>query len=103
MKFVVSTMAKAYANYERLMITAAAPNVLHCELHRPTKLNAFDPLMWDEIRLFFAAVEHDAACRAVLVSGSGRAFTCGLDLMASSIGNSPLAPGDGSIDSARRG
>ena len=74
-------MASPYGAYKRLTITAPAPYVLQCSLDRPQKLNAFDNLMWAEIRDFFAAVADDSKCRAILVSGEGRGFTAGLDLM----------------------
>ena len=87
--------------YDRLQVTECAPGILHCKLHRPKKLNAFDPQMWSDIRSFFAAVESDSAVRCILLSGSGRAFTSGLDLMSASTGG-PLASGD-EEDAARRG
>jgi enoyl-CoA hydratase/carnithine racemase len=49
-------------------------------LHRPDKLNAFTPLMRDELIAAFDATDADDAVRAVIVTGSGRAFCAGADL-----------------------
>ena len=87
--------------FDRLHVTTCAPGVLHCQLHRPDKLNAFDPAMWSDIRTFFATVESDPAVRCILLSGSGRVFTAGLDLSSASSGN-PLVS-DGTEEAARRG
>jgi len=66
--------------YETLRISQAAPGVLQCELFRPDNLNAMNMLFWDECRDFFQRIEADGSCRCVVLSGSGRMFTAGLDL-----------------------
>jgi enoyl-CoA hydratase/carnithine racemase len=49
-------------------------------LHRPDKLNAFTPLMRDELIAAFDETDADDAVRAVIVTGAGRAFCAGADL-----------------------
>jgi 2-(1,2-epoxy-1,2-dihydrophenyl)acetyl-CoA isomerase len=49
-------------------------------LNRPQRLNAFTEAMHVELKLALAKVEKDRACRALLVTGAGRAFCTGQDL-----------------------
>jgi enoyl-CoA hydratase/carnithine racemase len=49
-------------------------------LHRPERLNAYTVEMGDEVVAAFAAARDDAAVRAVVLTGSGRAFCAGVDL-----------------------
>src|SRR5436190_6892207 len=48
-------------------------------LNRPQRLNSFTTQMWDEMRDFGASVVDDAALRALVVIGEGRAFSSGID------------------------
>jgi enoyl-CoA hydratase/carnithine racemase len=49
-------------------------------LHRPEKLNAYTVAMGDEVVHAFARCRDDAAVRAVVWTGAGRAFCAGVDL-----------------------
>lgn len=49
-------------------------------LDRPEKLNAYTTEMGDEVVEAFAAAKADAAVRAVILTGAGRAFCAGVDL-----------------------
>jgi len=49
-------------------------------LHRPEKLNAFTAMMCRELLDVFDQTDRDDAVRAVIVTGSGRAFCAGADL-----------------------
>ncbi len=49
-------------------------------LHQPEKLNAFTVQMRDEMIAVFDETDRDDAVRAVIVTGSGRAFCAGADL-----------------------
>jgi len=51
-------------------------------LHRPEKLNAFTIRMRDELIAAFDAADSNDDVRAVVVTGSGRAFCAGADLSA---------------------
>ncbi len=50
------------------------------ELNRPDALNAWNTALGDELLAAVVAVADDAAVRAVLVRGAGRAFSSGADL-----------------------
>lgn len=85
---------------------SVADGVATLTLHRPDKLNAFTHEMAHELLQVFDAVDGDDAVRAVIVTGSGRAFCAGADLSAGSAtfdvqgtADSPLR-GDGSMDYA---
>ena len=54
--------------------------VLTLILNRPDKLNSFNPEMHDALRAGFERARDDAAVRAVLLTGAGRAFCAGQDL-----------------------
>lgn len=49
-------------------------------LHRPEKMNAFTAQMRDDLVAAFDDTDADDAVRAVIVTGSGRAFCAGADL-----------------------
>lgn len=59
--------------------------ILVVTLHRPEQLNAFTVEMAEELVDVFGRADGDDAVRAVIVTGSGRAFCAGMDL--SSEGN----------------
>jgi 2-(1,2-epoxy-1,2-dihydrophenyl)acetyl-CoA isomerase len=50
-------------------------------LERPEKLNAFNAIMQSELQLAFDRIEADGSVRAVILTGSGRAFSAGQDLI----------------------
>lgn len=49
-------------------------------LNRPDKLNAFNDAMHEELRAAIDEAEADPDCRALLLTGAGRAFCAGQDL-----------------------
>ncbi len=51
-------------------------------LNRPERLNALTVEMADTLSAAFDAAEADASCRALLITGAGRAFCAGQDLTA---------------------
>lgn len=55
--------------------------VAHVELARPDKLNAMDGAFFAELGEAFRSLGSDAGVRAILLSGQGRHFTAGLDLI----------------------
>ena len=59
---------------------AVADAVATITLHRPDKLNAFTARMCVELIDAFDRVDEDDEVRAVIVTGSGRAFCAGADL-----------------------
>ena len=55
-------------------------HVLQITLQRPDRLNAFTPTMGAELIEAFDRADADDAVRAIVVTGSGRAFCAGADL-----------------------
>lgn len=68
-------------NYESLQVTSAQKHVLHVQINRPEKRNAMNRAFWREMAECFEKIAKDPDCRAVVVSGAGRMFTSGIDLM----------------------
>ncbi|XP_054445091.1 delta(3,5)-Delta(2,4)-dienoyl-CoA isomerase, mitochondrial [Pteronotus mesoamericanus] len=68
-------------NYESLQVTAAQRHILHVQLNRPEKRNAMNKVFWSEMVECFNKIAQDADCRAVVISGAGKMFTAGIDLM----------------------
>lgn len=56
-------------------------NIAHVQINRPEKINAMNAAFWSEIRDIFAWIEDTAAVRVVVLSGAGKHFSSGIDLM----------------------
>lgn len=67
--------------YETILLTEAE-GVATVTMHRPDALNAITPTMLDELNRAFDAVAGDDGIRAAVLTGSGRAFSAGVDLKA---------------------
>lgn len=66
--------------YETLLCETR-DGVANVTLNRPEKLNALNQKVFQELSDCFAAIEHDEAVRAVIITGAGeRAFAAGADL-----------------------
>ncbi|XP_064557093.1 delta(3,5)-Delta(2,4)-dienoyl-CoA isomerase, mitochondrial-like, partial [Zonotrichia leucophrys gambelii] len=65
---------------QTLRVTQERPQVLHLQLHRPSKRNALNLQCWRELVQVFQDISEDPSCRAVVISGAGSAFTAGIDL-----------------------
>ncbi|GAA3550932.1 crotonase/enoyl-CoA hydratase family protein [Nocardioides daeguensis] len=68
--------------YETLTWHVDDDGIATLTLHRPDALNAFDLTMARELLEVFLTDARDDAVRAVVVTGSGRAFCAGMDLSA---------------------
>ncbi len=66
-------------NFEEIQYSVDGP-VATITLHRPDKMNAFTNRMLKEIIAAFDLTDADDAVRAVIVTGSGKAFCAGADL-----------------------
>jgi enoyl-CoA hydratase len=66
-------------------------------LDRPDKLNAMQPVFFQEIRSAFEEIDADDSIRAAVLWAEGRIFTAGLDLIAAAEGM--IQPGGGSASS----
>nr|POF01234.1 delta(3,5)-delta(2,4)-dienoyl-coa isomerase, mitochondrial [Quercus suber] len=94
--------SQAYSAFPHFKITFPFPFVAHVEIHRPEKLNAFSPPMWDEIGRIFSLLSVDPDVRAVVLTGAGeRAFTAGLDVTAAA-SEGPLTQSNAGGDAARK-
>ena len=74
--------------YETILVDVAN-GVATITLNRPDRLNALTLQMFDELQEALSSVEADPMQRAVVLTGSGRAFCAGADLKAA------LEAGDG--------
>ncbi|XP_025028963.1 delta(3,5)-Delta(2,4)-dienoyl-CoA isomerase, mitochondrial [Python bivittatus] len=68
-------------SYETLKLERAREKVLHVELNRPEKRNAMNVAFWREMVECFNKIAQDSECHAVVLSGAGKVFTSGIDLM----------------------
>ncbi|KAL2414933.1 Delta(3,5)-Delta(2,4)-dienoyl-CoA isomerase, mitochondrial [Exophiala dermatitidis] len=69
------------SEWQFFKITVPAQHVVHVEINRPQKLNAFFGPMWVELKNIFERLSVDSEVRCILLSGAGdRAFTAGLDV-----------------------
>ncbi len=69
-------------DYETLRWDVDADGIATLTLHRPDALNAFNLTMARELEQVFLTDARADAVRAVVVTGSGRAFCAGMDLSA---------------------
>lgn len=68
-------------NYESLRVTSVQKHILHVQINRPEKRNAMNRAFWNEMVECFNKIAQDEDCRAVVISGAGKTFTSGIDLM----------------------
>lgn len=55
--------------------------IAHVQINRPEKINAMNADFWSEIRDIFAWIEETPEVRVVVLSGAGKHFSSGIDLM----------------------
>ena len=65
---------------DRIEWTRHPDGVVELQLARADKMNALDPAMFDALIKAGEALRGDAAARAVVISGRGKAFCAGLDM-----------------------
>lgn len=70
------------SDFETLTVVVDDDGIATLTLHRPEALNAFTVTMATELERFFLAAAQDDDIRAIVVTGSGRAFCAGMDLSA---------------------
>lgn len=80
MEHTSASASAANYNFETLQVTQPKDFVFHVEMNRPKKMNAMTKTFWREIGQCFKQLGEDPDCRAVLLSGSGKVFTAGIDL-----------------------
>ncbi|MCC7347631.1 MAG: enoyl-CoA hydratase/isomerase family protein [Variibacter sp.] len=79
------------------VLYAVADRVATITLNRPDKLNAWTPVMADEMRRAFEHAAADEGVRAIVLTGAGRGFCAGADMgrlasAAAGAGGLPDAP-----------
>jgi enoyl-CoA hydratase len=79
-----------------VLVDEPAPHVRLVTLNRPDQLNAMTSELCEAIRTELRAIAADRSCRAVILTGAGRAFCAGLDLAGYG-----AAPGNDGSDEAR--
>ena len=73
-------MAYEASDYETLTVERRGP-VAVMTLNRPDRLNAINRAMMDELPAAVAALKADDEVRALVLTGAGRGFSAGADLM----------------------
>jgi enoyl-CoA hydratase len=58
-----------------------ADSIAHVQINRPDKINAMNAAFWSEIIEIFQWVDDTDAVRVVVLSGAGKHFSSGIDLM----------------------
>nr|XP_023667924.1 delta(3,5)-Delta(2,4)-dienoyl-CoA isomerase, mitochondrial isoform X1 [Paramormyrops kingsleyae] len=77
----MSTQGGPTPPFSTLSVTRPASMVTQVELHRPEKRNAMNKAFWSEMVDCFSQIAEDPECRVVVVTGAGKVFTSGIDLM----------------------
>lgn len=65
---------------EQTILVDTRPGYRVITLNRPDRLNAFNEAMHVALREALDAAENDESCRALMITGAGRAFCSGQDL-----------------------
>jgi enoyl-CoA hydratase len=79
-----------------LVVTEPEPGITVLRLNRPERLNALSPELVAGISATLAALSTDQSVRAIVLTGTGRGFCAGLDLVgASQALQAASAPGSG--------
>lgn len=58
-----------------------ADSIAHVQINRPDKINAMNAAFWSEIIEIFQWIDETDAVRVVVLSGAGKHFSSGIDLM----------------------
>jgi enoyl-CoA hydratase/carnithine racemase len=92
---------------DRIEWTRHPDGVVELQLARADKMNALDPAMFDALIEAGEALRGDAAVRAVVISGRGKAFCAGLDMasferMQQGAGEGVLGEGAAGADLVKR-
>ncbi len=67
-------------SYETIDLAVERSGIAIIHLNRPDRLNAFNRIMMEELLSACDVIDGDDAVRAVIVTGTGRAFCAGADL-----------------------
>jgi len=68
--------------FKSMLLTRPEPGLMVVTLNRPESLNAIDTVMLTEFQDLFGLLTDDESVKVVIITGSGRGFCAGADLMA---------------------
>lgn len=71
---------KELGNYERFLVDEVRPGIITLTINRPDKLNAMDPIFFQELTRLMQSISDTPAVRVAILTGSGRAFSTGGDI-----------------------
>jgi enoyl-CoA hydratase/carnithine racemase len=80
-------------SFETIKVDKPAAGIQVITLNRPTKLNAFDEAMIREMRQVVWDANFDEGIRVTIITGEGRAFCAGRDIMGLDYENNLSTPG----------
>ncbi|KAG5667717.1 hypothetical protein PVAND_015688 [Polypedilum vanderplanki] len=81
-KLVISRQSsRMFSSFETLKVTTPKAFVAHVELNRPDRLNALNYTLWDELTKCFKELGSSPDVRSIVLTGAGKHFTAGIDLM----------------------
>src|SRR5258705_8370420 len=66
-----------WSAYSRLIFDYPSDGVLLIKINRPDRLNAMDEVLHTELSRVWLDVDRDDACRVVVITGAGKAFSAG--------------------------
>jgi len=67
--------------YETLEVVKPTQHIWHVRFNRPNKLNAMNGQFFADLKKCFEDVNKDEEARVVILTGNGKHFYAGLDLM----------------------
>lgn len=70
-----------FPELECLQLTRPHPRIVHLQLNRPEVRNALSWQLMRELKAALEAIDRDNDCRVVILSGRGKSFCAGLDLL----------------------
>jgi len=75
---------KDYSEYPALLVERAGPDgeVFVVSINRPDRMNAVDPESHTQVARIWRDLDRDPDCRAIVLTGVGKAFCTGLDFKA---------------------
>lgn len=74
-------MASTLPTLTTLSCSFIKPSIIHVELNRPKNLNSMNKALFSELKQLFTALNQYEDLRVVVLTGSGKCFTAGLDLV----------------------
>uniref|UniRef100_A0A1B0CAC8 Delta(3,5)-Delta(2,4)-dienoyl-CoA isomerase, mitochondrial n=1 Tax=Lutzomyia longipalpis TaxID=7200 RepID=A0A1B0CAC8_LUTLO len=77
----LQSLHRAMSSFANLKVNTPSPFVVHVELDNPKRHNAINNEMWKSLGECFASLHTNPDCRVIVLSGGGKNFCAGIDLM----------------------